>query len=100
MRADTSDKVRMLEKILSSGGDTAACHQHAREQWGMGERQARRLIAEARRSVRLNWELERPQLIAELLSQLSTLQQEARERGQLHVALGAINTVARLARLF
>jgi hypothetical protein len=100
MRADTSDKVRMLEKILSSGGDTAACHQHAREQWGMGERQARRLIAEARRSVRLNWELERPQLIAELLSQLSTLQQEAREKGQYHVALGAINSMARLARLF
>lgn len=66
----------------------------------MSDRQARRHIAEARDSVRLCWEIERPQMIAELLSQLSTLQMEARQKGQLAVALGAINSMARLCQLF
>ena len=43
--------------------------------------------------------MERPQMIADLLSQCSTLQMEARRNGQLNIALGAINTAAKLADL-
>ena len=43
--------------------------------------------------------MERPQMIAELLAQCSTLQMEARRSGQYHIALGAINTAAKLAHL-
>jgi hypothetical protein len=43
--------------------------------------------------------MERPQMVADLLAQCSTLQLEARKAGQLHIALGAINTAARLAQL-
>jgi hypothetical protein len=49
--------------------------------------------------MRADWDLERPQMIADLLSQCSTLQLEARKAKQYHIALGAINTAARLARL-
>jgi len=38
-------------------------------------------------------------MIADLLSQCSTLQMEARRNGQLNIALGAINTAAKLADL-
>ena len=34
-----------------------------------------------------------------LLAQAATLQMEAREKGHLHIALGAINTAARLAQI-
>ena len=43
--------------------------------------------------------MDRPQLLAELLSQLSTIQIEARRTGQWNVALGAVNTAARLTQL-
>ena len=38
-------------------------------------------------------------MIADLLAQCSTLQMEARNAGQFHIALGAINTAAKLADL-
>jgi hypothetical protein len=53
----------------------------------------------ARDQLRADWDIERPQMIADLLSQCSTLQIEARRSGQFHIALGAINTAARLAQL-
>ena len=100
MNATTEGRVQQLERILATGGNTAACYQHSREHWGLGDRQTRRLVAMARESIRQDWEIERPQMIAELLSQLSTLEMEAREKGQLAVAFGCINTMARLCRLF
>jgi hypothetical protein len=100
MNADTEARVMVLERILCSGGDTAACRTYAEREWGLGDRQVRRLIALARERIRASWDIERPQMIAELLSQLSTLQIAARKAGQFHVALGAINSAARLARVF
>jgi hypothetical protein len=38
-------------------------------------------------------------MVADLLAQCSTLQMEARRSGQYHIALGAINTAAKLASL-
>jgi hypothetical protein len=53
----------------------------------------------ARAQLKADWDIERPQMIADLLSQCSTLQLEARKAGHLHIALGAINTAAKLAQL-
>jgi hypothetical protein len=53
----------------------------------------------ARDQLKADWDIERPQMIADLLSQCSTLQMEARRAGQFHIALGAINTAAKLAHL-
>ena len=50
-------------------------------------------------SIKKDWDMERPQMIADLLAQCSTLQMEARRNGQLNIALGAINTAAKLADL-
>jgi hypothetical protein len=100
MNADTEARVMVLEKILCAGGDTAACRAHAEREWGLSDRQCRRLVVVARERIRANWDVERPQMIAELLSQLSTLQIAARKAGQYHVALGAINTAAKLCQLF
>jgi hypothetical protein len=53
----------------------------------------------AREMLKADWDIERPQMVADLLSQCSTLQMEARRAGQYHIALGAINTAAKLAQL-
>lgn len=67
--------------------------------WGISTRSADRLLAAARAQIVADWEIERPQLTAELLGQLSTLEQQAREVGALGVALACINARARLAGL-
>ena len=65
----------------------------------MSERTADNYLEKARQDIKADWDIERPQMIADLLSQCSTLQMEARRAGQYHIALGAINTAAKLASL-
>ena len=65
----------------------------------MGERSVDKYLEIARDELKKDWDMERPQMIAELLAQCSTLQMEARRAGQFNIALGAINTAAKLAHL-
>jgi hypothetical protein len=46
-----------------------------------------------------DWNIERPELMAVILTQYSSIHMEARRTGQLHIALGATNAMARLAAL-
>ena len=56
-------------------------------------------LKKARQQLKADWDIERPQMVADLLAQCSTIQMEARRAGQYHIALGAINTAAKLASL-
>jgi hypothetical protein len=47
----------------------------------------------------MDFDIDRRQFTAELLAQLSSVQKAARANGQLHVALGCINTMARIAQV-
>jgi hypothetical protein len=67
--------------------------------WGLSARQADRLLAAARKEIKTEWELERPELGAELLNGLSDLQQQARRQGDLATALRCIDATAKLAGL-
>ena len=49
--------------------------------------------------MKADWDMERPEMVANLLAQAATLQMEAREKAHLHIALGAINTAAKLAQI-
>lgn len=86
-------------RIIASGGRRSDCLRHAAENWGVAERTCDEYLALARAQLKADWDIERPQMIADLLSQCSTLQMEARQAGQFHIALGAINTAAKLAQL-
>jgi hypothetical protein len=98
-RAETEQRAARLARIIANGGRRSDCIRYASENWGVGEAACGRYLAIARDQLRADWDLERPQMIADLLSQCSTLQIEARRAGQYHIALGAINTAAKLAKL-
>lgn len=98
-KAETELRVAEFCRILANGGKRSDCVRHASENWGVGERTVDRYLELARQQIRADWDLERPQMVADLLSQCSTLQMEARQKGHLSVALGAINTAAKLAQL-
>ena len=92
-------RAQRFARIIANGGRRSDCIRYAVENWGVGEAACGRYLAMARDQLKADWDIERPQMIADLLSQLSTLQLEARRAGQLHIALGAINTAAKLAQL-
>ena len=98
-QAETELRIRKFVQIIANGGRRSDCLQYASKKWGVTDRTADNYLAAARDQLRADWDLERPQMIADLLSQCSTLQLEARKAKQFHIALGAINTAARLAKL-
>jgi hypothetical protein len=98
-QAETLMRAAEFARIIANGGRRSDCLRHAAERWGVSDRTCDSYLALARDQIRADWDIERPQMIADLLSQCSTLQVEARQAGQFHIALGAINTAAKLAQL-
>jgi hypothetical protein len=98
-QAEKTLRVRKFVEIIAAGGRRSDCVRYASEHWGVTSRTAEDYLAAARDQLRADWDVQRPQMVADLLSQCATLQQEAREKGQLHIALGCINTAAKLAQI-
>jgi hypothetical protein len=98
--AESELRTQRIARIIASGGKRSDCLRFAAEQWGISTRQTETYIARARDLIKADWaEIHRDQMIADLLSQYSTLQMEARRTGHLNVALGCIHGAARLAQL-
>ena len=98
-QAETIVRAQRFARIIANGGRRSDCVRDASENWGVGERSVAKYLQIAREELKKDWDMERPQMIADLLAQCSTLQMEARRSGQYHIALGAINTAAKLAHL-
>ena len=98
-QAETVIRAQRFARIIANGGRRSDCVRYASENWGVGERTVDEYLKLARDELKKDWDMERPQMIADLLAQCSTLQMEARRAGQYHIALGAINTAAKLASL-
>ena len=98
-QAETIVRAQRFARIIANGGRRSDCVRYASENWGVGERSVAKYLQLAREELKKDWDMERPQMIADLLAQCSTLQMEARRSGQYHIALGAINTAAKLAHL-
>ena len=98
-QAETVVRAQKFARIIANGGRRSDCVRFASENWGVGERAVDKYLGLAREQLKADWDIERPQMVADLLSQCSTLPMEARRAGQYHIALGAINTAAKLASL-
>ena len=98
-QAEPIVRAQRFARIIANGGRRSDCVRYASENWGVGERSVAKYLQIAREELKKDWDMERPQMIADLLAQCSTLQMEARRSGQYHIALGAINTAAKLAHL-
>ena len=98
-QAETVVRAQRFARIIANGGRRSDCVRYASENWGVGERSVDKYLEIARDELKKDWDMERPQMIADLLAQCSTLQMEASRSGQFHIALGAINTAAKLAHL-
>ena len=98
-QAETVIRAQRFARIIANGGRRSDCVRYASENWGVGERTVDKYLNIARAELKRDWDMERPQMVADLLAQCSTLQMEARRAGQYHIALGAINTAAKLAHL-
>ena len=85
--------------LLARGATRSEIIKYTAAEWGLKLRQTEQYIQDARIILKKDFDIDRRQFTADILSQLSTLQKEARNNNQLHVALGCINAMAKIAQI-
>jgi len=94
----TEARLDQLRALHLDGGSAADLRQLCRS-WGLSDRQGRRLLATMRDRIAAEWQESRPQLLELTLARLELVYRRSLERGNLAVALGAINSTAKLTGL-
>ena len=97
--AEVHMRVNRVARMLSHSAVRSEIIQYSANEWGVSVRTADEYIKKARVLLAEDWEIDRRTFTAELLSQLASLQKESRKNGQGHIALGCINSAAKLAQL-
>ncbi len=92
-------RVNRVARMLSNGAVRSEIVQYCSKEWGISDRQGDKYIQKARDLLRVDWEIDRRTFTAELLSQLASLQKDSRKNGQGHIALGCINSAAKIAQI-
>lgn len=98
-QAEVEQRINRVARLIANGGRRSDVLQMCAERWGLKDRQADLYLERARKKLKADYDMDRPQMLADLLAQLSTIQMEARRSGNLNIALGAVNTAAKLTQL-
>jgi hypothetical protein len=99
LRPATMLRVGEVADWLIEGRSRREILQATAEQWNLSERQTERLLQAARQQIIDAWQLERPEMIATLLSRADEVYRKAMAAGAYNAAVGAIAQQARLAKL-
>jgi len=92
-------RVNKVAKLLSVGTVRSEISQFASNEWGVSQRSIDRYIQEATVILKQDFDIDRRQFTAEVLAQYASLAKEARKSGQLTVALGCINSMAKVGQV-
>ena len=68
-QAETIVRAQKFARIIANGGRRSDCVRFASENWGVGERAVDKYLGMAREQLKADWDIERPQMVADLLSQ-------------------------------
>ena len=92
-------RVNKVAKLLSVGTVRSEISQFATAEWDVSQRSIDRYIQEATVILKQDFDIDRRQFTAEVLAQYASLAKEARKSGQLTVALGCINSMAKVGQV-
>ena len=99
-KAEVEYRVNRVARLLSNGAVRSEIHEYCKREWGVGRSAGDAYIKKASEILKADWDIDRRTFTAELMSQLASLQKECRKNGnQAHVALGCINTMAKIAHI-
>ncbi len=101
-RASAAEKMyryNRLFNLIRNGGTAQDCIRFATSQWGISEETAKKYLPHVKGMIMKDFDIDRAQFVAELMQQAASIQMEARRTNQLNIALGAVNTLARLGQV-
>jgi hypothetical protein len=93
--AEIDERVNTVYDLLLRANSRTQILRYAADTWGCGERTAETYMARARQLMQLDAELERPQWLA---ARLQDYEREARAKGNLSIAIKALEDQAKLLR--
>jgi hypothetical protein len=97
--AEAEYRRNRVARLLSNGATRSEVKQYCASEWGLRPRQCDTYIQQATEILKADWDIDRRTFTAEIMSQLASLQKEARKTNQSAVALGCINSMARIAQI-
>ena len=92
-------RVNKVANLLSVGTVRSEIIHFGSSEWGVSQRTVENYIQTAREILKQDFDVDRRQFTAEVLSQYASLAKEARKSGQLTVALGCINSMAKVGQV-
>jgi hypothetical protein len=96
--SESDQRVNAVYDLLLRAHSRTQIIRFASETWGVGERQAEIYMSRARQLMALDAELERPQWLAAAVARLQDYERQAREKGNLSIAIKALEDQAKLLR--
>ena len=98
-QAEVQYRCNRLFQLIRNGGTRQDCLRFAEAQWGVAESTTDSYLKKVREMLKSDFDIERAEFTAQLMQQITSIGMEARRTGQLNIALGACNSLARLANL-
>jgi hypothetical protein len=95
---EIDERVNTVYDLLLRAHSRTQILRYATETWGCGERTAETYMSRARQLMALDAELERPQWLAAAVARLQDYEREARAKGNLSIAIKALEDQAKLLR--
>jgi hypothetical protein len=98
-KIESSLKVDDIYGRLTKGQSRSRIVLDCSKAWGCSERQVDTYIARARERLLADCDMQRPALLAEMLSGIRDIRENAERRGQHQVALNAVRLMSELVGL-
>ena len=95
---EIDERINTVYDLLLRAYSRTQIVRYCAEHWNVGERQAENYMARARQLQQLDAELERPQWLAAAVARLQDYEREARAKGNLGIAIKALEDQAKLLR--
>lgn len=92
-------RVQEFTRMLVQGARRSDCIAYGKETWGASTRACDEYLRKARQLIREDFDMERPQLTAEMLARYTAVEQEAWRRGELNNVLGALKGFREVAQI-
>ena len=95
---EIDERVNTVYDLLLRAYSRTQILRYAAETWDVSERQAELYMSRARQLMQLDAELERPQWLAAAVARLADYERQARDKGNLSIAIKALEDQAKLLR--
>ena len=98
--AQIEERVNKVFQLQVRGHLRQEILQYASENWGVSARTADHYIQKSKQLSRENWDIERQDLLANLLDKYQRVYRQAVENNQLSTALGCLNAMGKAAQIW